>query len=170
MSRWPISEEISKDQIPGSRRSMHSGALFWPTPGFKAQSSGFSTDGTLLSASAVPHYGKHSRSLKHTKPLRCVPFTHEGKENKTDVCIGFTKCWGMFVYDWPRKMKEADVSDELVSWCFKPSQPQRITSGLNFGRKPSSKQPFIRNDIQLPSSLRANTNSHQMSEFLISWS
>ena len=27
----------------------------------------------------------------------------------------------------------------LVSWCFKPSQPQRITSGLktNFGLSPS---------------------------------
>ena len=23
----------------------------------------------------------------------------------------------------------------LVSWCFKPSQPQRITSGLNVGEK-----------------------------------
>ena len=26
--------------------------------------------------------------------------------------------------------RESDKERELVSWCFKPSQPQRITSGL----------------------------------------
>ena len=35
------------------------GSICWPTPGFKGRtfSSGFSTDGTLISASAAPHYG-----------------------------------------------------------------------------------------------------------------
>ena len=35
--------------------------------------------------------------------------------------------------------KEKKTERQLVSWCFKPSQPQRITSGLktNFSITPS---------------------------------
>ena len=37
-----------------------SAAIFWPSPGFKGRtfvSSGFSIEGTLISASSVSHYG-----------------------------------------------------------------------------------------------------------------
>ena len=42
---------------------------------------------------------------------------------------------------WPKPSCKAQSKgeEELVSWCFKPSQPQRITSGLktNFSLSPS---------------------------------
>ena len=30
------------------------------------------------------------------------------------------------------------INRKLVSWCFKPSQPQRITSGLDINRNTNS--------------------------------
>ena len=54
---WKV--EISKEEIPGSKRSMHGyyadllQALKWVEP----LTSGFSTDETFLCASAVPHCG-----------------------------------------------------------------------------------------------------------------
>ena len=32
---------------------------------------------------------------------------------------------------WGKNMKEMSRVSQLVSWCFEPSRPQRITSGLN---------------------------------------
>ena len=61
---WTGSVEISKKEIPGSKRSMH-GLLTWPTctdllQALKGErlSSVFSPDGTLISASAAPHCGE----------------------------------------------------------------------------------------------------------------
>ena len=36
----------------------------------------------------------------------------------------------------------SQLVSQLVSWCFKPSQPQRITSGLNKNFTLSQSQPF----------------------------
>ena len=44
---------------------------------------------------------------------------------------------GMFlrvVYVWHTSLRTA-LCGELVSWCFEPSQPQRIISGLTLGRR-----------------------------------
>ena len=51
----------NKEEIPGSGRSMRGYILH--TPGSKGKtfvSSGFSTEGIVISASAVPHSGKRS--------------------------------------------------------------------------------------------------------------
>ena len=50
---WTGRVEISEEEIPGSKRSMYGKNL--PTP--ERLSSVFSPDGTLISASAVPHCG-----------------------------------------------------------------------------------------------------------------
>ena len=53
---WTGRVEISKEEIPGSRRSMH-GDIRDLLQALKGEpfSSGFSTDGSLISASAVTH-------------------------------------------------------------------------------------------------------------------
>ena len=56
---WTGSVEISKKEIPGSKRSMYGYILTYSrTLKGERLSSEFSPDGTLISASAAPHCGK----------------------------------------------------------------------------------------------------------------
>ena len=49
--------ENSKEDIPGSKSSMHGYILTYSRLSGEPLHAGFSTDGALISASAVPHYG-----------------------------------------------------------------------------------------------------------------
>ena len=44
------------------------------------------------------------------------------------VCVCARVCACVWVCEWA---SERERESEWVSWCFEPSQPQRITSGLN---------------------------------------
>ena len=76
-------------------------AIFWPIQGFKRRtsvSSGFSTEGTLISVSTVPHCGYR---WWDSKPKRC---------HRTWI---ITVCWNvswLFSDDWDPGGAEADVS------------------------------------------------------------
>ena len=56
---WTGRVEISNEEIPGSKRSMHVWLYTDLLQDLKGErlSSVFSPDGTLISASAAPHYG-----------------------------------------------------------------------------------------------------------------
>ena len=53
---WTGKVKISKEEIPGSKRSMHGNILTYSRKG-EPLSSVFPSDGTLISASAAPHCG-----------------------------------------------------------------------------------------------------------------
>ena len=58
---WTGRVEISKEEIPGSKRSMYGYIL---TYSGERLSSVFSPDGTLISASAAPHCGTAPNAIK----------------------------------------------------------------------------------------------------------
>ena len=63
---WTGRVEISKGEIPGSKRSMH-GLYIDLLQALKGErlNSVFSPDGTLISASAAPHCGGGNTTKKH---------------------------------------------------------------------------------------------------------
>ena len=57
------------------------------------------------------------------RELRKKRFEPEGSEKYKEVNNNIKRCM--------KKAKENWIGESLVSWCFEPSQPQRITSGLS---------------------------------------
>ena len=65
---------------------------------------------------------------------------------------------------------------QLVSWCFKPSQPQRITSGLNTNFTLSPSQSFHKSSYHkvilfqpfyIPRALNTGTCIHRVTYFIL---
>ena len=74
-----------------------------------------------------------SKSSKHTKGQKNAYLIQEYKtigEFSRQISFSTHKLTNsLFLNDEKKKKKKK--KSQLVSWCFKPSQPQRITSGLN---------------------------------------
>ena len=109
----------------------------WPTTGFEERPfdcSGSSAE--FFPASSVPHclylrsFKSHNR-LERNKPLcSVITFSQrkqgEGRENGERKKRHFQRC--KLFYAWKRLINSVQGRGvrKLVSWCSKPSQPQRI--------------------------------------------
>ena len=80
---WTRTVEISMEEIPGSKRSMH-GKYTDLLQALKGQllSSVFSSDGTLISASAAPHCGGGSWVLTSCQPRMVILRWDKGDKSK----------------------------------------------------------------------------------------
>ena len=88
-------------------------AIYWPTPGYKGR-----TFKLCVLTRWDFNFCIHSSPLRKDKRHPWPPF----RGTKQNVCSF---------------LSDISSTSYFVSWCFEPSQPQRITSGLNTDFSPS---------------------------------
>ena len=93
------------------------------------------------------------------------------------LCSSQSECGGISVqsFGWIKKKISKHIS--LVSWCFEPSQPQRITSGLNtnftlspsysFHRSSYHKSCLFFEPIYIPRALTQEPASGRVTHFIL---
>ena len=69
VGEWTGRVEISEEEIPCSKRSMYGYILTYPGPDFKGRTLKLCAlnDGTLICASAAPHFGGKKEQSKNNK-------------------------------------------------------------------------------------------------------
>ena len=87
----------------------------------------------IISTSNVYVETSHSRGYYYSvENVYCVK---SSKTDTTSLCYGLRKVLKLPIiqdqFAPSTENRSHSIGNQLVSWCFEPNQPQRITSGLN---------------------------------------